>query len=162
MLPIDPFISYLEKNAKRDWRGMLPKLRRGLGRRPGEAVEALPFVVPFLPSDPRLQDAFFIVGTLFALHPAPNGKGNFGETFRRLGENESTTKRFLAILDSHPDELADRLRPAVALAKANHVPIDWRQLLSDLCYWTQPGRFVQMNWARSYWKRTPEDQPVNE
>lgn len=151
MLLIDPFISYLEKNAKRDWRHMLPKLRRGLGHRPGEAVEALPFIVPFLPSDPDLHEIFFVVGTLFGLHPAPNGKGNLGDMFRRLGENPSLENRFVSILNSHIDELGDRLRHVVSLAKSKNIPIDYRRLLTDLVYWTHPNRYVQLNWARSYW-----------
>lgn len=159
MLLIDPFISYLQKNAQKDWRHMLPKLRRGLGKRPGEAVEALPFVVPFLPTDHRLQDAFFLVGTLFALHPAPNGKGNMGEVFRRLGDNPSLEKRFLSLLDSDFDELGDRLRHVVALARSKNVPIDYRRLLTDLVYWTNPERYVQLHWARSYWSTAA---PANE
>lgn len=157
MLLIDPFIRFLEKNAKKDWRHMLPKLRRGLGRRPGETVEALPFVVPFLPADYRLQDAFWVVGTLFASHPAPNGTGNMGDLCRRLGDTPSLERRFLSLLDSHPDELGERLRHIVSLARSKGLPIDYRRLLTDLCYWTNPDRYVQLHWARSYWSAAPSN-----
>ncbi len=148
---IDRFVDHLEGLERREDRGALAKLRRGVGRRPGEAVESLPLIVPFLPFDDRQADAFFCVAALFGLHPEPGGRGNFGDVFRGLGEHESAQKRFVALLNCHEDELGEHLRHAVTLARFKNVPIDFRQLLRDLTYWTHPERFVQLEWAKAYW-----------
>jgi CRISPR system Cascade subunit CasB len=148
---IDAFVTHLERFARRDDRGALAKLRRGVGRPPGGAVEALPFVVPFLPPDERTANAFFVVASLFGLHPELGGHGNLGDVFFRLGNHESAQKRFIALLDCHEDDLAEHLRRAVTLARSKDVAIDYRQLLRDLSHWSHPRRFVQLAWARAYW-----------
>jgi CRISPR system Cascade subunit CasB len=149
---IDRFVTHLEGFERRQDRGALAKLRRGAGRAPAWAVEALPLVVPFLPPDDGRANAFFMVAALFGHHPEPGGSGNFGEVFRRLGDHESAQKRFVALLNCHVDELGEHLRHAVTLARSNNVPIDFRCLLRDLTHWSHPDRFVQLAWARAYWK----------
>lgn len=150
---IDAFVSHLEGLARRKDRGAIAKLRRGTGRTAGSAVDALPLIVPFLPSDDRAAESFFLVGALFGMHPEPGGTGNFGDAFRRLGDHESAKKRFLALLNAHADDVGEHLRHAVSLARAKDVPIDYRRLLRDLTHWSHPERFVQLAWARSYWGR---------
>jgi CRISPR system Cascade subunit CasB len=151
---IDRFITHLEGFVRRDDRGALAKLRRGLGRPSGEAVEALPIVIPFLPDDDRRADAYFMVASLFGLHSELGGRGNLGDVFRRVGQHESAQKRFVALLNCHQDQLGEHLRHAVTLARSQNVPIDFRQLLRDVCYWTHPDRFVQLDWAKAYWGST--------
>lgn len=159
---IDRFVGYLEGLARKEDRGALAKLRRGAGKRPGSAVDALPLVVPFLPADPWQADAFFTVSALFGLHPEPGGRGTMGDVFRQLGEHESAQKRFVALLNSHEDELREHLRHAVTLARSKDVPINYRQLLRDLTNWTHPDRFVQLEWARAYWGHTDrQDEGTN-
>lgn len=150
---IDRFVAYLEGLERRGDRGALAKLRRGAGRKPGESVDALPLVVPFLPQGDWDTRSFFTVGALFALHPEPGGGGNFGATFRALGDHDSARKRFAALLDAHEDELGEHLRHAVTLARSKGARVDYRQLLWDLTHWTHPQRFVQLEWARAYWGR---------
>ena len=52
-----PFIAYLETLRDREDRGALASLRRGIGRRPGEAPEVMRYVVPWVPYEAsRRQD----------------------------------------------------------------------------------------------------------
>jgi CRISPR system Cascade subunit CasB len=150
---IDRFVSYLEGLERRGDRGALARLRRGAGRRPGDAVDMLPLVVPFLPPGDWDTEVFFTAASLFALHPEAGGGGNFGATFRALGDYDSAKKRFAALLDCHEDELGEHLRHAVTLARSKGARIDYRQLLWDLTHWTHPDGFVQLEWARAYWGR---------
>lgn len=158
---IDRFVTHLEGLARREDRGALAKLRRGAGRALGGAVDTLPLIVPFLPSDDRTAGSYFVVASLFGLHPESGGSGNFGDAFRRLGDHESAQKRFVALLNAHADDVAEHLRRAVALARSANVAIDYRRLLRDLTHWSHPDRFVQLAWARSYWGHAEEgkDEP---
>jgi len=159
MSDVDTYIKHLESLARREDRAALAKLRRGLGKQPGTVVDLLPFVVPYLPERTRSQTAYFLVGSLFALHPESASTGNFGHVYRKLGNHESAQKRFTALLDSHEDELGDHLRRGIAMAKAEQVPVNYRQLLKDVLGWTHPERYVQLAWARSYWRSERETKP---
>ncbi len=87
---------------------------------------------------------------------------SFGESLRRLrtqlgaGE-ESLDKRFIALLDTDRDNLAIPLRgfiQRVASAKTP-IPVNYRQLLTDLLYWTgdSTGQLAaRRQWARDYWQ----------
>ena len=35
--------------------------------------------------------------------------------------------------------------------------IDYNQLLFDLNHWTHPDKFVQFQWAKSYWSKEKDD-----
>ncbi|MCK9459124.1 MAG: type I-E CRISPR-associated protein Cse2/CasB [Proteobacteria bacterium] len=157
----DRFIGHLEALAKREDRGALANLRRGLGKPPGACAAMMPLIVPHLPEDRREHLAYFLVATLFALHPESARTGNMGTTFRRLGDNESAEKRFVALLDSHADELGARLRHAVSLARSKAEPINYRQLLDDVLGWDHPERVVQLAWARQYWRQTEVTEGPN-
>jgi len=146
------FVSFLLGLAAREDRGALAALRRGLGKEAAPPAEMLRLVVPYLPPDrPWEHRWYYTVGTLFGLYPHSGGRGNLGDTFRHLGDHESAQKRFVALLDAHPDDVPYRLRQAVALAKSNDVPVNWFQLLEDLLHWRTDSRYVQQRWARAYW-----------
>jgi CRISPR system Cascade subunit CasB len=152
----DRFVSHLEKLRAADDRAALARLRRGLGKEPGTAVEMFPLVQPWLPANmPRSQeDAFFLVAALFAAHPEPGDIGNFGQSFARLAEKReiaSIEKRFVALLNAHKDDLANHLRHAVSLLASDSIPVNWRQLLADIQWWGHPERFVQRDWAKGFW-----------
>lgn len=162
------FVQYLQKLAESDDRPALAALRRGLS---GSTAEMHRYVVPYLPPDaPEYrEDHFYLVAALFALHPrwAEEGQpSNFGASFARLAESsgsESIEKRFVALLNAHPDDVPEHLRHAVALLKSKQIPVDWAQLLHDLWYWNHEKRFVQRDWARAFWGRqAEEEQPADE
>ena len=149
-----PLVVWLEKLRDREDRAALAKLRRGLGKRMG-TPEMYPYVVPFLPKERRNEDLYFLVASLFALHPdaAPRGRG-MGEVFRKIGggdASESIEKRFVHLLSAHREDVADTLRQAVSLAKSKDVAVDYHQLMADLLRWDHPDRYVQLRWAKDYW-----------
>lgn len=152
----NPFITYLE-GIRDDDRAIkvFAHLRRGLGKKMG-TPDMYPYVVPFLPEYPREQEMYFLVASLFALHPDPAPRGrSIGETFRKVyvenGSSESIEKRFKALLAADVEDLGHKLRSVVSLAKSKGASIDYHRLLRDIHYWDHPDGFVQMKWAKDFW-----------
>lgn len=155
------FIGHLEKLREQEDRRALAILRRGAGRQPGNAFEMAPLVVPWVPEDRYLEDGAFLVAALFALHPAPDGKGTLGKAFARIAtDSESIEQRFTALLNCNREDLPLHLRQAISLLHGKEVPVDWGQLLRDVLGWDHESRYVQRNWSRDFWRsRERESQP---
>lgn len=171
------FVNHLVQltDPGREDRAALAALRRGLGKPPGEAAEMHPYVVPFLPRDGGRweEDAHYLVAALFAWHQgvwADSGAEwdrNFGASFARLAEAEwsesgSIEKRFVALLNSHRDDLPEHLRHAIGLLRAHEVPVDWAQLLRDIQEWDRGSRSTQRGWACAFWGRLPPEDEAAE
>jgi CRISPR system Cascade subunit CasB len=158
---VNRFVGFLESLRDNEDRGALAALRRGLGKPPGTVPAMHPLVVPRLPpgANRREEDLYYLVASLFAYHDQPRAQGNLGVSFRRVkdaAERDSTERRFVALLNCHRDDLPGHLRQVVGLAKSKDVPVDYRQLLTDLRYWDHPDRFVQRNWADGFWGASEE------
>ena len=119
----------------------------------------------------KQADCYYLVASLFALHQISwqgdekfDYKRNLGASFAKLQAssdgNESTEKRFVALLNSHQEDLANHLRHAVSLLKSKEIGIDWLQLLKDLQRWDNDDRRVQRDWAKAFWSST-SDEPEN-
>ncbi len=140
-------------------RATIAKLKRGLGKDPGTCIDMFPFVIPRIEGIEKEKDqnAFFMVAALFAAHQKPenNKIRNLGSYFKKISnkkkDSESIEKRFLALLNSHYDELFRHLRHAVSLGKSLDIPIDFKVLLWDIIRWDDSEKKVQKNWAKSYW-----------
>lgn len=141
-------------------RASLARLRRGAGREPGASPETLAEILPHLRADASPQDyagerrVYFLIGSLFALHPAHSSDyRNLGTTLRELGDNPSAVQRFMRLLVARWEQLPDLLRQVVSLAAGHNppVPINYFQLGRDLLDWDHPQRRVQLDWAREYW-----------
>ncbi len=149
------FIKYLENLSRLQDRAALANLRRGLGRKPGAAMEMYPYLGQFLPTErnTRYDNAVFIVAALFAYYSdAPKTSGNLGASLRRLkDESDSIEKRFVALLNAEPDELPNYLRQIIGLLKSKAVAVNWEQLFDDVRQWNSDNRYVQTRWARSFW-----------
>ncbi len=150
-----PFIRYLQKLADGQDRGALASLRRGLGQPPGTVADMYRYVEPYLGADARYKEsAFYLVATLFALHPKSTNEGNMGRHLaatRSEGGEDALERRFTALLAAHPDDLPEYLRQAVSFLKSKEIPINWDQLLRDLQGWGREDRVIQKKWARSFW-----------
>jgi CRISPR system Cascade subunit CasB len=152
-----PLIAHLKALAQREDRGALAALRRGLGEPPGSCADMHPYVVPFLKPDrwTWYEQCHYIVAALFGLHPEIGGIGNMGDTFRSAVDaarsDESTERRFVALLKCHRDDLFDHLRQAVGFAKSKHACVNWDRLLRDIQRWNSDQGWVQREWARSFW-----------
>ena len=160
---IDHFVAHLETLRERQDRGALAALRRGLGSVPGTVPSAYPHILPWAPHYRKAEDACYIIGPLFALHPQPGGTGTAGRAFSKVSDpSDSLEKRFVALLNCHRDDLPNHLRQAVSLLKAKDVPIDWRRLLRDILNWDHESRFVQQQWAREFWQRELQEAQAEE
>ena len=150
---IGQFIAHLEALRDQGSRGALAALRRGLGNPPGTVPAIYPQILPWAPQNRWTEDACYIVGPLFALHPEPGGEGNMGTAFATVKDpSESLEKRFVALLNCHHDDLPNHLRQAVSLLKSKDIPVNWRRLLKDILSWDHEDRFVQQQWAREFWQ----------
>jgi len=169
------FAAYLAELASHDNRAALADLRRGLGKEPGAEPRMFPYVVPWLPQHntgdvrpwqtDRLERNCFLVASLFGAHPLswPPGREprNFGVSFSLLAnrhEAASVERRFLALLQTHYDDLPKRLRHCVTLLRSWEVPVDWAELLRDLRWWDHPEHRVQRAWARSFYREAANSQ----
>jgi CRISPR system Cascade subunit CasB len=154
---VEAFIKFLTRLSDEENRGALAALRRGLGLQPGEAPEMFPYVVPFLSGTPSKdqENAYYLVASLFALHPKNCEQGNLGNHLAACIENpndkEAIERRFVALLNCHIDDLGDRLRQSISYLKSKEKPVNYQQLLNDLLLWSHRDRIVQRRWATGFW-----------
>ena len=148
------FVKSLEKLYHDRDRAALAKLRRGLGKKEG-TPEMCRYVARFLPDDAKqyVIERYFLIASLFALHPEPAARGvSLGKAFRAMAENSpSVEKRFEHLLSVDAEDLSGHLRQAVSLAKSKGVRVDFHQLFDDLGKWNYSDRRVQLRWARDFW-----------
>jgi len=154
------FISYLEGLSGAGDRAALAALRRGLGRPPGTAIEMHRFVVPWLKEegDSWRERVHYLAAALFASHPLL-GKASLAGALAQAAATTgsgSVERRFMALLNSHPDDLPEHLRHAVSLVRAKGIALDWHRFFRDLLGWRSPERHVQRRWARDFWGRGGE------
>jgi CRISPR system Cascade subunit CasB len=166
---VQPFIAYLQSLAERQERGALAALRRGLGQPPGTVADTFRYVEPWLKEKRSLarEAAFYLVASLFALHPKSASAGNLGTHLRACNperkDDDALERRFTALLAAHMDDLPFYLRQAVSYLKSKDVPVNWNELLWDLQNWDEkrdgPRHSVQKKWASAFWggARTAEE-----
>lgn len=135
--------------------GERARFKRNAGKSLAEARDnALGLFYRLLPPGVHVnqEETYFLVATLYPMAEA-GGKGNFGDALRQIRRDENAKgldRRIEILLDADETQLGFRLRQAIRLLHANQVRIDWSRLLTDLLYWTHPERFVQRQWAKSY------------
>lgn len=171
------FITYLE-TLKED-RGALATLRRGLGQPPGTVSDMFRYIVPKLPKEAYpgswTEKTFYLVASLFALHPEGISDGNLGDHFAALRDpdpdkpqkNDALERRFTALLTAHPEDLHIYLRQAISFLESkskeggNKGKINWHQLMWDVSQLGNPEKatYIQKRWANAFWRaRKPETQ----
>lgn len=149
------FIGHLLNLAKegKENRGALADLRSGLGKEPGEMARIHKHVVPYLPEKNFNDRWYYLTATLFGAFPQHRKGRSLGAAFRPLKQkSDSMETRFVALLNAHPDDLDDHLRHAVNLLEASEQPLDWFRLFEDLLQWDHPDGYVQLRWARDFYK----------
>ncbi|HXF64756.1 MAG TPA: type I-E CRISPR-associated protein Cse2/CasB [Caldilineaceae bacterium] len=145
-------------------RAAMAHLRRGLGQPRSMAPEMHRYLLPLLPERISRWDeqSYYLIAALFALHPKSTTTGNLGEHFARTvaqaGDSgrEAVERRFIALLDAHPDDLAFHLRQAIGYLRAREeTPVHWQRLLYDVMDWGRHDRRpeVQRRWAQGFWRR---------
>lgn len=158
-------------------RAPLAALRRGASGEGHDIAGVCPYVLPHVPygaSDARTQ-AYLDLACLFGLHPSKTAERQRGltlaEALRSIAEKTgsgSIEQRFVALLQSHRDELLSHIRYAVALARSHEQHLAWDDILDALSWWDMPGseassRSPQRRWAKDFWGRRQNDdtQPAN-
>lgn len=159
--PVSPLVEQLVRLSAREDRAALAALRRGLGKPPGAVADMYPHVLPYIPASDRTPDReapYFLLASLYAAHPAHSAAaGNLGATCHNMAGNESANRRFRRLLEAGPDELPVVLRQVIRLAAAKDHPVDYATLLRDLRHWTHPDRWVQRDWASSFWSQQEDN-----
>jgi len=151
----------LAKEGKED-RGALADLRSGLGKEPGEMSRVHKHVAPYLSEKTYNDRWYYLTATLFGAFPEHGQGRSLGAAFRPLRQkSDSMEARFVALLNAHHDDLDDHLRHAVSLLEANKQPLDWFRLFQDLLQWDHPDGYVQLRWARDFYK-TDSDSTTRE
>ncbi len=158
------FISFIREKILPDT-GSRAILKRALRGDPRFIASAMKFVAPFHPRPGWDEEAFMIVGGLYAIHPVdwrptkekPN-TGDFGNSmaiFASQNYGGGSDRRFARLIDvgvrAGYETLRGLLFSMIMLIKRDHVPVDWAQLLHDLRRWDSPDKWVQRRWARSYY-----------
>lgn len=157
--PLIVFLNSLQEN-----RAALASLRRGLGQPRSMAPDMHRYLLPLLPERISRWDeqSYYLIAALFAFHPKSTTTGNLGNHFAviaaQAGDSgrETVERRFITLLDAHPDDLAFHLRQAAGFLKSkDEVPVNWQQLLYDVMGWGRDQRRpeIQRRWAQGFWRR---------
>jgi CRISPR system Cascade subunit CasB len=155
------FINQLQKLN----RGELAQLRRNAGNNIAESRQCTGIFYRMLPPGimtGRDEELYFLVATLYGLNKY-SFRGDFGKTLKgvkAVSSSKNLDRRITILLDSQFDiidgfrigggEMAYRLRQLVRLAEGHQIGVDWARLLYDLTKWNSPEKWIQKQWARSY------------
>lgn len=147
----EAFIAWLEElKGGRTWAQARSALRRSLAFDPGTYPPAMPYVEPFVREEGWRREAYYLVAALFALKDGNHQRGRtLACALREKAQSfPGVERRFLSLLDADRDQIAFRLRHAVALAEGG---LDFAALLDDLLNWFSSERWVQARWAREFY-----------
>jgi CRISPR system Cascade subunit CasB len=149
----DPKITYFISRLEHLDPGGKAKLKRSAGEMLGEAREVA-FFYSLLPNgvQEKQEETYFLTATLFPLAEA-GGSGDLGASLRRAKTDKNAKgldRRVQALLDADEAQLPYRLRRAIFFLRSNRVRVNWARLLQELLQWDASTRFVQRQWARSY------------
>lgn len=156
--------------------GKLAMLRRGCGAH--DPVEGrCPWLIGLI-YGVASESTAFLVASLLAQYKTIDIRanrhrinGNFGMTWKRAvagsKSDASIKRRFNILLDTDYDsrtgegDMSYRLRQMVRYAASKGIGIDWPTLLTDLKFWNQSEKYVQKQWARSFFAaERPEDAQI--
>ena len=137
------------------------RFNRNAGKTLAESHNVLDLFYRIRPDDlfSMQEELYFIVATLYHPDTVKNGEGysDFGTAVRAIRTENNASgldKRFAVLLDADVDQLSFRLRQLVKRIKAEKAEkahsIDWGTLLYHLTQWDHQDRWVQQQWAKSY------------
>lgn len=163
-------------------RAMLAKLRRGIGKQPGELPELFEITLGGLPEEfyskglkpSKAEWAIYTALTLFALHQQgkeypmstgrqtdEKGSGNsLGAAVAHLVKQErdrepAIKRRFDAVATaSEFTELAHHARGMIQLLRARDIPLDYPRFAEDLFWYQFDGTKIQvrLRWGEDYYR----------
>ncbi|WP_176921534.1 type I-E CRISPR-associated protein Cse2/CasB [Pseudonocardia oroxyli] len=157
----------------------LARLRRGVGKRPGELLDLLEFTtVPWFVDGDAAGDeewAVHVALTLFSVHQQSRGERmhqrgrGLGQALRSLhsGDQKSLPDplmrrfRMLGTADDFT-EFTHHLRGVVQLLRTGGAPLDYGVLTDQLVDWQRGHRSrVQLTWGRQFHRTRRTAEPVD-
>jgi len=158
-------IEQLGEMAKKDTK-VRAVLKRSLSFDPGTYPPAFPYVEPRVHQDENhwRRTVYYLVAGLWALNSQDNPgyrqslSSACGMLYISNGKAPSIEKRFISLLDADEGQISYRLRQLVALLKDFSINFD--ELLNDLVSWNHPGKFIQIKWAKCFYRS--EEKTDNE
>lgn len=151
------FIEMLEEMAGKESK-VRAVLKRSLAFEPGAYPPAFPYVEMRLGNEDGnwKRTVYYLVAGLWAQH-FREGKNSVqklaeacGNFYNKNEKSPSIEKRFITLLDADEGQLVYRLRQMVALLKEQS--IDFDTLLKDLVSWNHPDKFIQIRWAKMFYR----------
>jgi CRISPR system Cascade subunit CasB len=159
------FLESLHRRIKDD-SGAKAALRRALSDEKHHIRSTYSIVLPLLPDIKYQQENWIFVACLSVYYPQTLDREhpqNFGYSCRGLANatnSEGAERRFRALLDTAVEDLRSPLTALVRQIKSKDIRLDYPQLLSDLCRWDYPDRYIQVQdrWARTFWGASNTDE----
>lgn len=176
----------LAQLAEHPQKAVLAKLRRGVGRAPGDLPELWGFFLEGLPEKwesrggppSREEWAIYLALTLYALHQQGRSTREVGENMHKKGESlgravrklldpgeapedSSVLRRFNALATARDmPERVHYLRGIVQLLRAKGIPLDYAQLAVDLYLLQSPesAARVRLRWGENFYVTQPEEE----
>lgn len=150
------FIDSLEDMAEKESK-VWAVLKRSLAFDPGLYPPAFPYVEYRLGGDDGWKrSVYYLVAGLWAMRRSELGSQRQTISFackalyQKNDKSPSVEKRFITLLDSDEGQLAHRLRQMSSLLK--DYSIDFDDLLRDLLLWNHPEKWVQIKWAKDFYR----------
>lgn len=146
--------------------GAKANLKRAMTGEPRHRRAAYPLFLRYLSETEenyRLEP-WLLVTCLLAYYPqdiVPENKSTFGDSARRLIADNSSggpERRFRALLNTASEDLRSPMTAMTRLMKSKNIPINYPQLLVDLCRWDHPDQYIQDKWARAFWNAPRRDE----
>lgn len=150
----EKLLAFLLKN-KED-RGMMADLRCGFSS--AKQHRAWPHIARFCALDQEWSRLpVQTVCAAFASQQENTAKGNLGTTMRNVaGGNKEGLATFegrfrrLLTCDSQ-QEICERIPSVIRAAKAKGIPVNFRQLYCDICWWESDKYPPKLKWADAFW-----------
>ncbi|MHA1145877.1 MAG: type I-E CRISPR-associated protein Cse2/CasB [Candidatus Helarchaeota archaeon] len=169
--PIYRLIKHLEDLVENQDRAALATCRKGTALLPKHDLKIIPIIFPILyrngQDEEEISDyiihSAFLISCLFAtwysgkenLEPADKSE-TFGKSWAKFyiasEEAPSVESRFVALLDSHKDDMHNHLIHAINLLRSKDIKINFYDLGKGIYYWSHPDKFVQEQWATDFYK----------
>ena len=143
---------FVERLSQLDVSGRA-RLKRNAGKTLAEARNLALFYQILPPGVSAYQEEMYFLAATLLPQVENRDCGNLGYSLRQTqtaSNKKGLDRRIEILLDADETQLPFRLRQAIHLLSSNRVSINWSRLLQDLLDWYSPSRFVQKDWARSY------------
>ncbi len=168
----EPFLNYLEKIKKDNKKFILFELKNGYDEDPGKCIDMQPFLIPWVQNikSPWKKKVFYFMAHIYAAYPLIGNKENEGKNlgllFKEICEEKLNSSTFINIfkniLKSNPENLLERIKEGILIAKKFKFTLDYNELFFDLKRWPYESRFhPREKWAQSFWKISKENNKNN-